>query len=137
MDELVYMARQAHQESKYRHLLFSESKVRQIFQNHSQPQCLGIIARNDRHISGFFLAEMSGMVFTEQPIAMETTYWIRPEHRGGRAFLLLMTEFNKWAEKYRLPQFCIPHFAEDNTKTYSALEKFGFIEAGRIYSRGI
>lgn len=136
--ELTRLAKKAHLESKYNNLPFSPLKTAQTFQRHMQAGELGVLARDTANdIAGFMLASVSGMCFTPRPIAMETSYYIVPEHRGGKCFLLLMTAFNVWAERQKMPQVTIPHFQTDNSKTYSALEKMGFIEAGRIYTRNM
>lgn len=137
IQQLVEIASIAHQESKYRDLPFSGARISKTFHEHVQSsEMLALKAVSDQ-ISGFFLAEIGGMIFTEQKIAMETSYYVLPKYRGTRAFYLLISAFKEWADDKKLPQFCMPHFAKDNNKTYSALEKMDFSEAGRIYKRGI
>lgn len=131
--ELVEMACLAHKESKYAHLPFSAHSVTETFRCHiANKFAVKVTAEK---IAGFFLAGISGMVFTDNPISMETSYWVRPEYRGTRCFYLLIHAFMNWSKDR--PQFLMPHFGEDNSKTYSALEKLGFIEVGRIYAKGI
>jgi len=132
--ELVEMARQAHQESKYRHLPFSPKSVEQTFVEHcNSPNHIAVKVVSDS-IAGFFLGCMAGMVFTDTPIGMETSYYVRPEYRGSRCFLLLIRAFQAWCKEKSLTPFLLPHFAEDNSKTFSALEKLGFKCVGRFYS---
>lgn len=133
--ELIEMGKAGHLESKYRDkFIFSEVQLADTFAEHCLPDKLGVKVVDDKMV-GFLLATKNSLIFTDQPIVMETSYYIRPEYRGSRCFYLLLTEFNKWSEG--LPQFSIPHFAEDNSKSYAALEKMGFVQVGRIYARGI
>lgn len=131
--ELVEMARAGHGESKYRQFPFSEEAMRSTFIEHLPQLAIKVTAHNE--LAGFLLASKTGMVFTYQPIVMETCYYIRPKYRGSRGFFMLMTAFIQWEPE--LPHFCLPHFAEDNTKTYTALEKLGFTDMGRLYARGV
>lgn len=132
--ELVEMAREAHTESKYHWMEFSEKQVIDTFQEHiSNENNFGVKVVSDC-IVGFFLGGKSGMVFTDQEIGLETTYWIRPEKRGQRGFFLLLHYFKSWCRERYLTPFLMPHFGEDNTKVYSALEGLGFKQVGRIYS---
>jgi GNAT superfamily N-acetyltransferase len=131
--ELVEMARAAHAESKYSHIPFSERAAKETFERHIDYGFAVMCASTK--IAGFFLAETGGFVFSEIPICVETTYYVRPEFRGSRCFYLLMSAFKGWAADR--PQILMPHFGKDNSKIFSALEKLGFNEAGRIYTRGI
>lgn len=129
--ELVEMTRQAHAESKYSYLPFSEQSVIESFTSHINGG-LAVKVMTDK-IAGFFAGAASAMVFSATPISVETSYYVRPEYRGTRCFYLLIKAFMDWSGDK--PQFMMPHFAHDNSKTYSALEKLGFVEAGRIYVR--
>lgn len=132
--DIVELGRLAHAESKYNHLPYSPNEVQKTFAQHIA-EGLAIKLVKDGKIAGFFLANKSGFIFTDVPIALETCYYILPEHRGKGSFLAIMQEFERWAENR--PQVTIVHFQHDNTKTYLALEKLGFLEAGRIYTRAI
>lgn len=131
--ELVEMSRDAHSESKYSHMPFSERAVTETFEYHiTNGFAVKVVAEN---IAGFFIGDVSGFVFTDQPIETETSYYIRPEYRGTRCFYMLMKAFMSWSDDR--PQLLMPHFGVDNSKTYTALEKLGFVEVGRIYARRI
>lgn len=133
--QLVEMGRQAHAESKYKHLKYSEKQVAATFREHILGDAIAIKAMSENTLIGFLMAAKTEFIFTEEPIILETCYYILPEYRGGKCFLFMMKEFNKWSKD--TPQFCLPHFKIDNSKTYSALEKMGFSEAGRMYSRNL
>lgn len=131
--ELVEMAKLAHAESQYNHLPFSARSVIRTFNEHIESGfAVKVVADK---ITGFFLGEIGGFVFSDVPVSIETTYYVRPEYRGTRCFYLLIRAFIEWSGDR--PQLLMPHFAIDNSKTYTALEKLGFSQAGRIYTRGI
>lgn len=130
--EIVILARLAHEESKYNHLPFSQNEVEKAFFEHIAHGFAIKLIKEDKLV-GFFIASKSGFIFTDVPIALETCYYILPEYRGNGGFSAIMQSFKEWAGA--MPQVTMVHFQEDNTKTYSALEKLGFKEAGRIYTR--
>lgn len=132
--ELIAMARMAHAESKYSWMEFSEKQVLGTFEDHVNNENNFAVKVVSDCIAGFFLGGKSGMVFTEQEVGLETTYWVRPEKRGQRGFFLLLHFFRGWCKERYLIPFLLPHFGEDNTKVYSALEKAGFKQVGRIYT---
>lgn len=130
--ELAEMARAAHKESKYNHLPFSERSVQKTFEEHiAAGFAVKVMAEK---IAGFFLGTEGSFVFSETPISVETTYYVRPEYRGTRCFFLMIKSFIDWHDR---PLLLMPHFSHDNSKTYSALEKMGFLDAGKIYTRSI
>lgn len=132
--EIIAIGALAHAESKYKHLPFSEYQCYKTLNDHlTSKDALGLKLVADK-IVGFFMAAKSEMIFTDVPIALETCYFILPEYRGGKNFFLMMNAFNDWAAG--MPQIVMPHFKEDNSKTYSALEKVGFIDAGKLMTRG-
>lgn len=132
--EIVKLGRLAHAESKYSYLPYSETQVSDTFTQHClNDKSLAVKLYDDR-IAGFLIAEIMGLIFTDVPIAMETCYYILPEYRKQVGFKMLIDAFNDWAAGR--PQITIPHFAEDNTSTCTALSKFGFKEAGKIMTRG-
>lgn len=132
--DLLGMAAAAHGESKYSHLPFSPNSVAETFHQHIA-QGFAIKAVKEGDIAGFFIGAPGALVFSSMPISLETSYYVKPEYRGTRCFYLLMKAFMDWSENR--PQLLMPHFGRDNTKIYSAVEKLGFVEAGRIYTRGI
>lgn len=134
INQLIELAREGHMESKYVSFPFSERDMATAYRSHISPDCLGIKAVIENKIIGFFLGSKNAFIFSERPIGMETCYYIIPEFRGSKCFLLLIQAFKDWCKERNLVSFLLPHFAEDNSKTYSALEKLGFKEAGRFYA---
>lgn len=132
---IIELGKLAHAESKYAHLPYSPKQVEESFTNNINDKTAFSKKAVIGGIVGFFIGYKSGFIFTDVPIALETCYYIAPEYRGSRIFIEMMKLFNEWAGDS--PQVTMPHFANNNTKTYSTLEKLGFKEAGRIYIRGM
>lgn len=134
IEELIEICREAHLESKYNHITFSANSLREQIQNHILEE-LAVKVVSANKIVGFLLASKTGFIFSDISISLETIFYVRQQYRGTRCFYLLMKAYNKWS--IGIPQLMMPHFAIDNSKTYSALEKLGFSEVGRIYAKGI
>ena len=88
-------------------------------------------------IAGFFLAGISGLVFTSQPIGRETSFYVRPESRGTRAAYLLVWAFMDWCAERDVPCLVTIHFGHDNEKAYRFIERMGMAEIGRLFGKDI
>jgi GNAT superfamily N-acetyltransferase len=137
IDELVEMAREAHAESKYSHYPFCQDTVRETFARHLQSGFMAVKCGKGDHIDGFFLACITGLVFTAQRIGRETSFWVRPEARGTRCAMLLVWAFLDWCDLQGLPAMTTIHFGKDNERTYRFIERMGMNEIGRLFGKDI
>ena len=62
--------------------------------------CAYVCENGSGEVVGFVGGEMHSMYYTEDRYASEVVFYVSPKHRGGRAAILLLKEFEKWAKKH-------------------------------------
>jgi len=136
--ELVEMCRVGHKESRYSGFAFSADKVAGTFRESvGRDDRMAVKCSLNGKIAGFFVGSLSAMEFSDDPMGVETSFLVAPEHRGTRCAFLLVWAFLDWCDERNLPCFVAIHYARDNEKTYRFIERMGMSEIGRIFARGI
>lgn len=103
IDALVAMARDLHAEApEYRDEPFDAAILRRRLADRLRPSLLVdhsavFIAESDGRPVGALLAVIVPRDFNDTLIACETSLYVRPEHRGGRAFPRLVEAYVLWA----------------------------------------
>ena len=135
---LVEICRVGHQESRYSGFPFAPDKVARTFGEAARnPAMIAVKCVVKGEIGGFFVGAESAMEFSNQPIGVETSFLVKPAHRGSRCALLLVWAFRDWCDARKMPCFVAIHYAMDNEKTYRFIERMGMNEIGRIFARGL
>src|SRR4051794_13752400 len=117
--ELLEICRAGHKESRYSGFRFSPEKVEKTFREAiHNPDMMAVKCIMKGEIGGFFVGSQSAMEFSDDPMGVETSFLVRPEHRGSRCALLLVWAFLDWCEGRSMPCFVAIHYAADNEKTY-------------------
>ena len=78
---------------------FNEDKVIQYFNFAiKKPDGFAIIAEDDDRPIGFLISDIGEYAVGKQKIAKNLELYVVPEKRGGKAGLMMMQNFIKWAE---------------------------------------
>lgn len=133
--ELVKMYKAAHQESRYRDWPFSEEMAIQALKD--SMKSFGIKVTKEGVICGCWMAFVTNLVFSPRPIGLELAFWIKPEYRGTRAFLLLLKCYEKWCKDNLLYPIVNLHFSEDNSQMAKMLGKIGFRQFGAVFTKEV
>lgn len=140
VEEFMEIAEQCHKDSAWNCYPFNrEVCARKIKSMTETPDDFVCIYRKNEEIIGFFLASIGEFLFSDISFGVENGVYVKKEHRGGRAALLMKNEFDKWCSRLHLAEPLVEvYFGEnaDNEKTYSFFEKSGMIECGRIFRGG-
>lgn len=103
---LVEMGRMLHAESpRYARMTFDADKVKRLAQRLigsplTAPADGLFVAENDERVIGMVAGHIVDLFFTYDKIATDYTFYVRPEHRRGRAAVLLLNAFEAWALKH-------------------------------------
>lgn len=95
---ILEMGRMLHGESpRYRGMSYNEAKVEALALK-VIPTGGTLIAEKDGKIIGMLAGYVAEHWFSDDKVASDFTFYIRPEHRGtGKAALLLVRAFERWA----------------------------------------
>lgn len=136
IDELVEIFRNGHAASAWSDYVFDAKILRRNLASMIEnPRDFACMYRKNGEIIGTWVASIGTFIFSSTPVGMESGIFIAPEHRGGRAALLMYNEFVKWCDKMGAEPFVEIYFSdnESNQKTYSFFEKVGMKECGKIF----
>jgi GNAT superfamily N-acetyltransferase len=134
-DTMMTLATRAFNESYYKNHKANEEFFRSVFvaAMENPLDWFAVKCVKDGEIIGFFTGCVSDMGFCDKYIGMDKGFYVKPEHRGSRAIVLMWDEFKTWcASRKAIPTILI-HYGEDNTNTYNLFEKLGMVERGRLF----
>jgi len=98
--ELLVIAEQMHNESpNYQKRLFDKQRIWSLFDNsvkYPGKVCV-IFAKDGDEIIGGILGQMNAQYFSGDLIATDLGMFLKPEHRGGTAFVRMFKAFEQWA----------------------------------------
>lgn len=99
-DEVLARAREMHAESVFhRHLTLDEGKLlQQLEAAASVPYAYFRIAVRDEEVLGGFLGRVAPMYFSEELIAHDLAWFVKPTARGSAAAVALLADFEEWAQ---------------------------------------
>lgn len=113
-DQVIDLARLMHAESgAHFDIPFDESKLAAQFQGAVlMPDMiyLRLAVLGDEVIGGFF-GVITEMFFSQERAAFDQGWYVKPAHRGGRATLLMIRDWERWGlergvRKFNLSQTC-------------------------------
>lgn len=127
---LLAMGAAMHAESpRFRAMPYSEEKVYNLAVALLTQEGAGgiLVAEADGIIVGMFSFVVSEQFFGPASYAADLVVYVKPEHRGGSAFLKLVRAFENWADELGVHEKLIGVSTMLNTKqTISAYEKLGY-----------
>lgn len=102
---LIAMGRALHDESpRYSHLSYSEEKVERLIRSMIEDTLVAdapggaVVAIKDGIVVGMIGGFVTSPFFSDDKIASDYTFYVKPEHRGtGRVALRLIQAFEQWA----------------------------------------
>ena len=137
LPEILALGQQMHEESAFRHFDFSLSKCAMLFHTcvtNPDTHFIQVAVGPTGAIIGLFVGHISEYYFGDDLIASDYLWYVAPEHRGSRAGILLLRDFQVWAAARHASEVHIGIstgvFAE---KTGALLTKFGFDLVGGNY----
>ena len=99
--QFMELARNFHEASPYRHMEFSDTKVRTLI--------TGIVNadKNESVVIGLFVERLVGFVicgyaehtFSNDKMGVEIAWWVEEEYRGSRKSLELLLAFKDWSRR--------------------------------------
>ena len=96
------MSRDFHKESPYHEIPFSETRVREIFDQYLSSDKTGLMVLlllADSTPCGLIVSISSKLPFSEASVASELIWWVDHEHRRRRGSLELFHAYEYWAKK--------------------------------------
>lgn len=135
--EIIELGRCMHEESVYRHFDFSPSKCAMLLHTcitNPKTHFARIAVTSTDEIIGILLGEISEHYFGTDLIASDYLWYVAPEHRGSKAGLMLLNEFQTWAKDHDAAEVYIGVSSGVSAeKTGALLEKFGYDLVGGNY----
>ena len=116
---------------------FNEDKVIQYFNFAiKKPDGFAIIAEDDDRPIGFLISDIGEYAVGKQKIAKNLELYVVPEKRGGKAGLMMMRNFIKWAEMNNATEIVFAPTANDKLNKFDAFAKrLGMKATSKVYKR--
>ena len=129
-------AREMHAESNWsKKVKFREDKVKKYF--HAvlvNPNMFGIIAHTEKKDVGFMTGIIMEYSFGTDKFAREIDLYVKKEHRGKMAGILMMKMFKAWAKTKGAKEIVFEPGGVDVNGKFDALSKrLGMREVGKVY----
>lgn len=136
---LIDLGRMGHQESLFRHLAFDRNKAEwQLLEFVAEPfnrfACWA--ADEEGQPAGLFLADISSPIWSNDRIAREIVWYVRPDKRGGLIGPRLLQRYLTWGADQKAKVMLAGSVAGISTKTcMRLLRKFDFDTQGSMALR--
>ena len=137
LPEILTLGQQMHGESVYKHFDFSIPKCAMLFHTcatNPDTRFVHVAVNSANELIGIFMGYIAEHYFGTDLIASDYLWYVTPEHRGSRAGLTLLQDFQKWAADHRAAEVYVGIssglFAE---RTGALLTKLGFDLVGGNY----
>ena len=116
---------------------FNEDKVIQYFNFAiKKPDGFAIIAEDDDRPIGFLISDIGEYAVGKQKIAKNLELYVVPEKRGGKAGLMMMRNFIKWAEMNDATEIVFAPTANKQLNKFDAFAKrLGMKATAKVYKR--
>lgn len=118
-----------HQESRYKNMRFSETKITKLLTN---PNCFCALAKSGGNHIGFILGLIQESWFCEEKIGFDLGLYVLPEYRGkSLAALRLIQSFERHCKSKGCSQISLSSSASIfEEKALRLYEKLGYIKCG-------
>jgi len=136
LDWIITTARELHSESNWsKKVKFREDKVKRYFHMVlTNPDMFGIIAHDDDKNIGFMTGTIMEYSFGAEKFAREMDLYVKKEHRGKMAAIVMMKMFKAWAKTKGAKEIIFEPGGVDNTDRFNAMAKrLNMKEVGKIY----
>jgi hypothetical protein len=137
--ELLKIANQMHKTSpNYSDRPFDAQRIWTLFDTsvkHPSKVCV-VYAKEGDEIIGGILGHMTPQYFSGDMVASDLGMFLKPEHRGGTAFVRLFKAFERWAVEHKATSIIVGHTTGNNTeKSKSMFTKLGYLFLGYIFQK--
>jgi GNAT superfamily N-acetyltransferase len=127
-----------HAESSYSALEFSESRLREIFDEYLSSSdkivFIAIIAIRDGEPLGLYAGYLSKYYFSDELVANDIAWFVVKERRGSRVGLRLLDCFEHWAKERGASEVRIGYSTDINPDAFDSLmHKRGYSRVGANY----
>jgi GNAT superfamily N-acetyltransferase len=124
-----------HAESSYSALEFSESRLREIFDEYlSSSDKIVFIAIRDGEPLGLYAGYVSRYYFSDELVANDIAWFVVKERRGSRVGLRLLDCFEHWAKERGASEVRIGYSTDINPDAFDSLmHKRGYSRVGANY----
>lgn len=108
LPEMIRIIKELHQASSYRDIHLSEIKSANFLS-----RCIGeedrltLAAISEADLIGILIAEIDWYFFSEQKLAVDVLFYVRPSFRGSRAAVQLVREYKNWAIEKGAREICL------------------------------
>ena len=134
-DSVCALGRQMHAESSYSALEFSESRLREMFDEYlSNPNKIVLVADRDGDLVGLYAGYLSKYYFSDELVANDIAWFVIKERRGSRVGLRLLDCFEHWAKERGASEVRIGYSTDINPDAFDSLmHKRGYSRVGANY----
>lgn len=135
---VVHMAEEFFQNSRYKGVVsFSPEKAEQLCRKAVEgPEDEGVIFLHlgqNNEPTGFLGALRGYLPFSDDPIGLEVSMYVSPDHRKGRAFQELFSVFEYWCQEVAKVKFIQVSTLEDNPILDKFYQKKGYVKSESAY----
>jgi hypothetical protein len=135
--EILELGQQMHAESAFRHFDFDIPKCAMLFHTcltNPDTHFIRVAVSPTNEIVGLLIGFISEHYFGRDLIASDYLWYVTPEHRGSKAALALLRDFQKWAEDRNAAEVHMGISTGVHAeKTGALLERLGYDLVGGNY----
>lgn len=130
----VRLGKIMHEESSYGHLKFNSDKVTNLAASLiNTPNNLCLVADLSGEIIGMLAASITDHWFSDELMASDYVFYVRPDARGTSAAVRLLCGYKDWAERQAIKTVTIGISAEINNEVAIKLcEHYGFRQSATL-----
>jgi GNAT superfamily N-acetyltransferase len=131
--QILQMGKTFIKESSFSFLPFDPGKMGKILlrsiEYSAEVMCL--VVEKDGEIIGSVCACLTEYFFCSEKMTSDYWWYVKPEHRGSRAGIMLLKEYVAWAQAYGAREVMLSTSTGiDMEKTADILERIGFERSG-------
>lgn len=100
LDDLIPLVFEHIQSGPYKNFIPDYLKIEEVLINlMTLPESLVVLVKEDDTLAGFILGSSQEMMFSRQKLAYEIGLFVSPDYRKSKAFDMLKTAYEYWAQK--------------------------------------
>ncbi len=140
LEEALDFAEMSHLNSAWQDYTFERDTLRaNLIPRIGKSYYFNCLYRQDGEIIGYWLAALCRIMCSSKIRGEEDGIYVSKSNRGGRAAVMMYSEYKKWCILNHAEPVDYVHFGsdEDNKQAYAFFKGLGMIECGRIFRGGV
>jgi GNAT superfamily N-acetyltransferase len=139
MPQLLELAREMHKNGVYAAYPIDEDRIAYILTAIiEEPSALTVGYEVDGVLAGAFAGEVIQDLWVDVMVAVDHAFYVREAHRGSRAGIVLLKEYERWAKDMGADVLRpVVYAGVDNDAVSSILSRMGYETAGTIHKKEV